>query len=62
MTAMAGRRVLVTGLSTYWGGRVAQELEADDAVFVNRLNERVRNTIQAMLDDALAQRQSVFFG
>ena len=29
---MAGRRILVTGLSTYWGGRVAQELEADDDV------------------------------
>lgn len=26
------RRILVTGLSTYWGGRVAQELEADDDV------------------------------
>jgi UDP-glucose 4-epimerase len=27
-----GRRVLVTGLSTFWGGRVAQALEADPAV------------------------------
>ncbi|MGI8794290.1 MAG: NAD-dependent epimerase/dehydratase family protein [Acidimicrobiales bacterium] len=27
-----GRRVLVTGLGTYWGGRVAQALEADDNV------------------------------
>ncbi len=27
-----GRRVLVTGLSTFWGGLVAQELEADDDV------------------------------
>ncbi len=26
------RRVLVTGLSTYWGGRLAQELERDPAV------------------------------
>lgn len=27
-----GRRVLVTGLSTFWGGRVAQALEADPGV------------------------------
>jgi UDP-glucose 4-epimerase len=27
-----GRRVLVTGLGTFWGGRVAQRLEADDQV------------------------------
>ncbi len=26
---MAGRRVLITGLSTYWGGRLAQTLERD---------------------------------
>ena len=24
-----GRRVLVTGLATFWGGRLAQALEAD---------------------------------
>ncbi|HYI19235.1 MAG TPA: hypothetical protein VD836_11025, partial [Solirubrobacteraceae bacterium] len=24
-----GRRVLITGLSTYWGGRLAQALERD---------------------------------
>lgn len=35
---------------------------AEDAVLVNRLNERVRNTIQHMLDHALAQRTSVFWG
>jgi UDP-glucose 4-epimerase len=29
---MPGRRVLITGLSTYWGGRLAQLLEADDDV------------------------------
>jgi UDP-glucose 4-epimerase len=28
----AGRRILVTGLSTYWGGRLAQALEAFDDV------------------------------
>lgn len=35
MTGMqtgAARRVLVTGLSTYWGGRLAAALEADDAI------------------------------
>ena len=29
-----GRRVLITGLSTYWGGRLAQALEQDAAVEV----------------------------
>jgi UDP-glucose 4-epimerase len=29
-----GRRVLVTGLGTFWGGRVAQHLEADPSVEV----------------------------
>jgi UDP-glucose 4-epimerase len=29
-----GRRVLITGLSTFWGGRVARALEADPAVEV----------------------------
>lgn len=29
-----GKRVLITGLSTYWGGRVAQALEADPDVEV----------------------------
>lgn len=29
---MPSRRILITGLSTYWGGRLAQELEADPAV------------------------------
>jgi UDP-glucose 4-epimerase len=29
---MPSRRVLITGLSTYWGGRLAQELEADDSI------------------------------
>ena len=27
---MSGRRVLITGLSTYWGGKLAQALEQDD--------------------------------
>jgi UDP-glucose 4-epimerase len=31
---MTGRRVLVTGVSTYWGGRLAQALEADPDVDV----------------------------
>jgi UDP-glucose 4-epimerase len=29
---MPSKRVLVTGLSTYWGGRLAQALEADESV------------------------------
>jgi UDP-glucose 4-epimerase len=29
---MTSRRILVTGLSSYWGGRLAQELEGDAAV------------------------------
>jgi UDP-glucose 4-epimerase len=29
---MSSRRVLVTGLSTYWGGRLAQSIERDPAV------------------------------
>src|SRR5215475_10249350 len=31
---MSSRRVLVTGLSTYWGSRLAEALEADDNVEV----------------------------
>ena len=29
-----GKRVLITGLATFWGGRVAQALEADPTVDV----------------------------
>ena len=29
---IAGKRILITGLSTYWGGRLAQALELDDQV------------------------------
>src|SRR5215210_4005565 len=29
---MPSRRILITGVSTYWGGRLAQQLEADDGV------------------------------
>jgi UDP-glucose 4-epimerase len=32
--ATGGRRVLITGLSTYWGGRLAQALERDESVDV----------------------------
>jgi UDP-glucose 4-epimerase len=29
---MTSRRILITGLSTHWGGRLAQALEGDPAV------------------------------
>jgi UDP-glucose 4-epimerase len=29
---LPSERILITGVSTYWGGRLAQQLEADDAV------------------------------
>jgi len=29
---MSSKRILLTGLSTYWGGRLAQALERDPAV------------------------------
>ena len=35
---------------------------ADDHVLVGRLSERVRATIQSMLDDGVARRSSVWFG
>src|SRR5437870_1049838 len=30
--AVTGKRILVTGLSTYWGGRLAQALESDPGI------------------------------
>jgi 1-acyl-sn-glycerol-3-phosphate acyltransferase len=35
---------------------------AQDRVLVNRLTEQVRSTIQALVDEALLGRQSIFFG
>jgi 1-acyl-sn-glycerol-3-phosphate acyltransferase len=35
---------------------------ADDSLLVGRLTEKVRATIQAMLDRGLSERQSVWFG
>jgi len=35
---------------------------ADDPMLVNRLSERVRTTIQGMIDERLAHRKSVWFG
>lgn len=35
---------------------------ADDEVLVGRLSDRVRATIQGMLDEIVAKRESVFFG
>jgi 1-acyl-sn-glycerol-3-phosphate acyltransferase len=35
---------------------------ADDEVLVGRLSDRVRGSVQSMLDDILSKRHSVFFG
>jgi hypothetical protein len=35
---------------------------ADDELLVGRLSDRVRATIQGLLDDALARRRSILFG
>lgn len=35
---------------------------ADDRLLVNKLADRVRSTIQSMVNDTLARRRSVFFG
>ena len=32
MSVAPARRVLITGLSTFWGGRLAQQLERDPAI------------------------------
>src|SRR6185503_2909642 len=32
LVRMSSKRILITGLSTYWGGRLAQALERDPAV------------------------------
>jgi UDP-glucose 4-epimerase len=41
-----GKRVLITGLATFWGGRVAQALEADPSVDVIVGLDRFEPTIQ----------------
>lgn len=41
-----GKRVLITGLGTFWGGRVAQALEADPAVDVIVGLDRVEPTVR----------------
>lgn len=41
-----GRRVLITGLATFWGGRVAQALEADPDVDVIVGLDRFEPTVQ----------------
>jgi UDP-glucose 4-epimerase len=41
-----GKRVLITGLGTFWGGRVAQALEADPSVDVIVGLDRVEPTVQ----------------
>jgi 1-acyl-sn-glycerol-3-phosphate acyltransferase len=55
-----------TKWKVYFGERVDFESygaeSADDEVLVGRLTERVRAEIQSMLDRALAERRSVWFG
>ncbi|MGI8664169.1 MAG: NAD-dependent epimerase/dehydratase family protein [Acidimicrobiales bacterium] len=41
-----GRRVLITGLATFWGGRVAQALEADPSVEIIVGLDRYEPTIE----------------
>jgi UDP-glucose 4-epimerase len=41
-----GKRVLITGLATFWGGRVAQALEADPSVDVIVGLDRFEPTVQ----------------
>ncbi|MGH9276115.1 MAG: NAD-dependent epimerase/dehydratase family protein, partial [Acidimicrobiales bacterium] len=41
-----GKRVLITGLATFWGGRVAQALEADPDVDVIVGLDRFEPTVQ----------------
>lgn len=36
--------------------------DAADAIVVQRINDRIRGTVQTMVDDALAERGSVLFG
>ena len=49
------RRILITGLSTYWGGRLAQAL-------VQTISDDIRATIQEELLDMVGKRRSVWFG
>jgi hypothetical protein len=35
---------------------------AEDPILVNRLSERVRDTIQRMIDGRLTRRRSIWFG
>ena len=43
---MSGRRILVTGLGTFWGGRVAQALESDPTIDVIVGLDREEPTIE----------------
>src|SRR5690606_11992309 len=46
LVRLMGQRVLITGLGTFWGGRVAQALEADPSVDVIVGLDRFEPTIQ----------------
>jgi len=58
-------------LPTKWSIRFGEAMDvaatygpdaADDRILVNKLAEQVRSKIQAMIDQGLAERQSVLFG
>jgi len=65
-------RILVTGLGTFWGSRIAQALEQRDDVepglprynrgMVMEQAERIRSLVQSEVDDLLRNRRSVWRG
>ena len=63
---MTSRRILITGLSTYWGGRLAQVLEREglenDKALVQTVAHEVRARIQENVFDMVQKRRDVWFG
>ena len=57
-----GRRVLVTGLGTFWGGRVAQALEQDPNVDVIVGLDVQNDTQVSALDSAALTDQELLAG
>ena len=54
-----GKRVLVTGLGTFWGGRVAQALEADPDVEVIVGLDTLEPTVAARAHRVRAHRREL---